>query len=121
MATYQVAHLDELDELIDGTHPFRPGPPDFGISSFGVTTGPPAPQATASSTSTTSRTSARMSSSSTIPTSTRSGRRSSAGQRQSRRVGGQYLARTGPISELRGTVPQTRESHEPVRLSPRKK
>jgi len=27
MATYQVAHLDELDELIDGTHPFRPGPP----------------------------------------------------------------------------------------------
>ena len=41
MATYQVAHLDELDELIDGTLPFRPVRLHFGISSFGVTTGPP--------------------------------------------------------------------------------
>ena len=38
MAAYRVAHLDELDELVDGTLPFRPVRLHFGISSFGVTT-----------------------------------------------------------------------------------
>ena len=34
------------------------------------------------------------------------------------RVGGQYVATTGPMNALRGTVPHMRESHEPSRLSP---
>jgi len=34
------------------------------------------------------------------------------------RVGGQYVATTGPMNALRGTVPHVRESHEPSRLSP---
>src|SRR5690348_6450358 len=34
------------------------------------------------------------------------------------RVGGQYVANTGPIRFLRGTDPQTRESHDSRRLSP---
>jgi len=38
LAAYRVAHLDELDELVDGTLPFRPVRLHFGISSFGVTT-----------------------------------------------------------------------------------
>ena len=34
------------------------------------------------------------------------------------RVGGQYVATTGPMNALRGTAPHVRESHEPSRLSP---
>jgi hypothetical protein len=34
------------------------------------------------------------------------------------RFGGQYVRITGPTSAERGTDPQTRESHEPPRLSP---
>lgn len=34
------------------------------------------------------------------------------------RCGGQYVRNTGPISSLRATVPQSRESHELRRLSP---
>ena len=34
--TYQVAHLDEIDEVDDGRCPWRPVRHHFGISSFGV-------------------------------------------------------------------------------------
>ena len=34
------------------------------------------------------------------------------------RFGGQYVAKTLPIMFSRGTVPQRRESHDWVRLSP---
>src|SRR5205823_5290656 len=34
------------------------------------------------------------------------------------RLGGQYVKNTSPIRSLRGTVPQTRESHDAARLSP---
>ena len=39
-------------------------------------------------------------------------------QRNDKRFGGQYVSVTGPIRLLRGTVPQVRESHECMRLSP---
>jgi tetratricopeptide (TPR) repeat protein len=35
--SYQVAHLDEIDELTDGREPYRPVRHRFGITSFGVT------------------------------------------------------------------------------------
>ena len=35
--TYQVAHLDEIDELTDGREPYRPVRHHFGITSFGIT------------------------------------------------------------------------------------
>jgi hypothetical protein len=35
---YAVAHLDEIDELLDGRCPYRPIRLHFGITSFGVTT-----------------------------------------------------------------------------------
>jgi tetratricopeptide (TPR) repeat protein len=35
---YAVAHLDEIDELLDGRCPYRPVRLHFGITSFGVTT-----------------------------------------------------------------------------------
>ena len=38
MAGYAVAHLDEIDELLDGRCPYRPVRLHFGITSFGVTT-----------------------------------------------------------------------------------
>ena len=34
------------------------------------------------------------------------------------RLGGQYVKKTSPIRSFRGTVPQTRESHDDWRLSP---
>ena len=37
MAAYAVAHLDELDELIDGRCLFRPVRHHFGITAFGAT------------------------------------------------------------------------------------
>ena len=37
MAAYAVAHLDELDELIDGRCFFRPVRHHFGITAFGAT------------------------------------------------------------------------------------
>ena len=36
MSGYEVAHLDEIDELDDGRVPWRPVRHHFGISSFGV-------------------------------------------------------------------------------------
>ena len=36
--SYQVAHLDEIDELTDGRQPYRPVRHRFGITSFGITT-----------------------------------------------------------------------------------
>ena len=41
-----------------------------------------------------------------------------SGYRIVQRVGGQYVATTGPMNADRGTGPQVRESHEPIRLSP---
>ena len=38
MGGYVVARLDEIDELLDGSCPFRPVRLRFGITSFGVTT-----------------------------------------------------------------------------------
>jgi mannose-6-phosphate isomerase-like protein (cupin superfamily) len=38
MATYAVAHLDEIDEISDGRAPFRPVRHHLGITSFGVNT-----------------------------------------------------------------------------------
>jgi tetratricopeptide (TPR) repeat protein len=35
--SYAVAHLDEIDQLVDGSCPFRPIRLRFGITSFGVT------------------------------------------------------------------------------------
>ena len=37
MSAYQVAHLDEIDELTDGRQPYRPVRHHFGITSFGIT------------------------------------------------------------------------------------
>ena len=37
MSGYQVAHLDEIDELDDGRCPYRPVRHHFGITSFGMT------------------------------------------------------------------------------------
>ena len=37
MSGYAVAHLDEIDEIDDGRHPFRPVRHHFGITGFGVT------------------------------------------------------------------------------------
>jgi tetratricopeptide (TPR) repeat protein len=37
MNGYAVAHLDEIDELVDGRCPFRPVRLHFGITSFGIT------------------------------------------------------------------------------------
>jgi hypothetical protein len=37
VARHAVAHLDEIDELVDGGCPFRPVRLHFGITSFGVT------------------------------------------------------------------------------------
>jgi tetratricopeptide (TPR) repeat protein len=37
MSGYEVAHLDEIDELTDGRCPYRPVRHHFGISSFGIT------------------------------------------------------------------------------------
>jgi tetratricopeptide (TPR) repeat protein len=37
MTAYQVAHLDEIDELDDGRCPYRPVRHHFGITSFGMT------------------------------------------------------------------------------------
>ena len=36
MSTYDVAHLDEIDEISDGRCPWRPVRHHFGITSFGV-------------------------------------------------------------------------------------
>ena len=36
MAEYEVAHLDDIDEISDGRCPFRPVRHRFGITSFGV-------------------------------------------------------------------------------------
>jgi hypothetical protein len=38
MSGYQVAHLDDIDELDDGREPYRPVRHHFGITSFGITT-----------------------------------------------------------------------------------
>ena len=35
-ANYEVAHLDEIDEFVDGRCPWRPIRHHFGITSFGV-------------------------------------------------------------------------------------
>lgn len=35
--SYQVAHLEEIDELTDGREPYRPVRHHFGITSFGIT------------------------------------------------------------------------------------
>ena len=37
MSGYEVAHLDEIDELDDGREPYRPVRHHFGITGFGVT------------------------------------------------------------------------------------
>lgn len=37
MSGYEVAHLDEIEELDDGREPYRPVRHHFGITSFGVT------------------------------------------------------------------------------------
>jgi hypothetical protein len=37
MSGYQVAHLDDIEELTDGREPYRPIRHHFGISSFGMT------------------------------------------------------------------------------------
>ncbi len=37
MSGYQVAHLDEIEELDDGREPYRPVRHHFGITSFGMT------------------------------------------------------------------------------------
>jgi len=49
-----------------------------------------------------------------------SARRRRSGYGRPTRFGGQYVAATGPIRSPRATAPQARESHEWVRLSPRK-
>jgi hypothetical protein len=36
MSAYEVAHLDEIDEISDGREPWRPVRHHFGITSFGV-------------------------------------------------------------------------------------
>ena len=38
MSGYQVAHLDDIEELDDGREPYRPVRHHFGITSFGITT-----------------------------------------------------------------------------------
>jgi hypothetical protein len=37
MSGYEVAHLDEIDELDDGREPYRPVRHHFGITGFGIT------------------------------------------------------------------------------------
>ena len=36
MAEYEIAHLDEIDEITDGREPWRPIRHHFGITSFGI-------------------------------------------------------------------------------------
>jgi tetratricopeptide (TPR) repeat protein len=36
MSSYEVAHLDEIDEITDGREPWRPVRQHFGITSFGI-------------------------------------------------------------------------------------
>jgi tetratricopeptide (TPR) repeat protein len=37
MSSYEVAHLDEIDELTDGREPYRPVRHHLGITAFGIT------------------------------------------------------------------------------------
>ena len=37
MSGYAVSHLDEIDELTDGSEPYRPVRHHFGITAFGIT------------------------------------------------------------------------------------
>ena len=55
MSGFELAHLDEIEEITDGRCPFQPVRPRFGISPSVSTPGSVARRATGSSTSTTRR------------------------------------------------------------------